>query len=103
MLVKQMEARFRERDLDRLETDSRFDGGYPQAVVTMFRKRMQTIRAAEDERAFYALKSLHFERLSGSRKEQHSMRLNNQWRLILELQGSGSEKIVSIVSIEDYH
>ena len=42
-----MEVRFGDKDLDRLETDPRFDGGYPQEVVKMFRKRMQAIRAAE--------------------------------------------------------
>ena len=64
---------------------------------------MQAIRAAEDERAFYALKSLHFERLKGSRSDQHSMRLNDQWRLVVEIEGAGTEKIVLVVSIEDYH
>lgn len=98
-----MEARFGDKGLDRLETDPKFDGGYPQAVVKMFRKRMQTIRAAEDERAFYALKSLHFERLKGDRSGQHSMRLNDQWRLVIELEGAGTDKVVFVVSIEDYH
>jgi proteic killer suppression protein len=45
---------------------------------------MQTIRAAPDERVFYQLKSLHFEELLGNRSHQHSMRLNDQWRLIIE-------------------
>ena len=30
-------------------------------------------------------------------------RLNKQWRLILEFDGSGSAKVVCIVAIEDYH
>ena len=77
-------------------------GGYPQAVVKMFRKRMQTIRAAEDERAFYALKSLRFERLKGDRSGQQSMRLNDQWRLVMEIEGAGTEKVVLVVSIEDH-
>lgn len=98
-----MELRFQTKDLDRLETDPKFDGGYPHTVVKMFRKRMQAIRAADDERAFYALKSLHFEQLKGSRAGQHSMRLNEQWRLIIEFEGSGSEKIIVLVGIEDYH
>ena len=98
-----MEARFGDKNLDRLETDPKFDGGYPQDIVKMFRKRMQTIRAAEDERAFYALKSLHFERLKGARSSQHSMRLNDQWRLVIEIEGAGTNKIVLVISIEDYH
>jgi proteic killer suppression protein len=45
---------------------------------------MQYIRAASDERDFYALKSLHYEKLHGKRSHQRSMRLNDQFRLILQ-------------------
>jgi toxin HigB-1 len=98
-----MEVQFRDAKLDRLETDPRYDGGFSQAVVTAFRKRMQMIRAAPDERVFYQLKSLHFEKLQGRRSHQHSMRLNDQWRLIIEFGGEAPHKMVVIVSIEDYH
>jgi len=98
-----MEVSFGDANLDRLEIDARFDGGYSQAIVKAFRKRMQQIRAADDERPFYASKSLHFEKLKGSRNHQHSMRLNDQWRLILEIRGDGKEKLIHVVGIEDYH
>lgn len=98
-----MEVRFKDASLDRLEIDSDYTGGYDQVIVRAFRLRMQTIRAAQDERAFYELKSLHFEKLKGDRSHQHSMRLNRQWRLILEFDGSGSAKVVCIIAIEDYH
>ncbi len=64
---------------------------------------MQAIRAAEDERVFYALKSLHFEKLKGDREHQHSVRLNDQGRLILEFERSEWGKIVCVIAIEDYH
>jgi toxin HigB-1 len=66
---------------------------------------MQQIRAALDERAFYALKSLHFEKLEGARSHQRSMRLNDQWRLIVELldDDDGNGKTVLVVEIADYH
>ena len=98
-----MEVQYRDASLDRLETDPDYTGGHDQGVVRAFRLRVQTIRAATDERAFYELKSLHFEKLKGNRSHQHSMRLNKQWRLILEFDGSGSAKVVCIVAIEDYH
>ena len=98
-----MEVEFEDPDLDRLEIDPTFDGGHSGAIVKAYRKRLQAIRAAPDERDFYALKGLHFERLQGARSHQHSMRLNLQWRLILELRGKGSEKIVHVMEIEDYH
>ena len=89
--------------MDRLETDESYDGGLSQALVKAFRKRMQFIRSANDERDFYAMKSLHFEKLKGKRAHQHSMRLNDQFRLILEFEESKTEKTVVVVAIEDYH
>lgn len=68
-----------------------------------FRKAMQAIRAAHDERDLYASRGLRFERLDGKRKHQHSLRINKQWRLIVELEGEASQKRIRIVGIEDYH
>jgi toxin HigB-1 len=98
-----MQVRFADARLDRLETDPTYDAGFSQAVVTAFRKRMQLIRAASDERVFYQMKSLHFEKLKRNRSHQNSMRLNVQWRLILEFEGATPNKIAAVVSIEDYH
>jgi proteic killer suppression protein len=98
-----MNAIFKNDNLDKLEIDATFDGGWESGIVKAFRKRMQQIRAAGDERDFYNLKSLHFEKLSGKRKHQYSMRLNDQWRLIVELEGSGESKKVVVICIEDYH
>jgi toxin HigB-1 len=64
---------------------------------------MQAIRAAHDERDFYAMKSLRFEKLEGDRSSQRSVRLNDQWRLILEFSGEAPAKTLLIVTIEDYH
>jgi proteic killer suppression protein len=98
-----MEVEFGDPDLDRLETDARFTAGFAAAIVRAFRRRMQQIRAAPDERDLYHLGGARFKQLQGSRSHQHSMRLNDQWRLILELRGKGLEKIVHVVGIEDYH
>ena len=98
-----MEVEFDDNDLDRLETDAKFTGGFPQEVVRAYRKRIQQIRAFRDERDFYAVKALHFERLKGGRTGQMSIRLNLQWRLILEVRGEHPCKIVGIVEIADYH
>lgn len=99
-----MEVEFANSDLDCLETDPNFDSGWSEAVVKAFRRRMQAIRAAVDERAFYAMKSLHFKKLQGDRAHQRSMRLNKQWRLILEIKtGERGQRIAVVVDIEDYH
>lgn len=49
-----------------------------------------------------AVKSLHYEKLKGNRKHQHSVRLTNQWRLIFEIQ-KVQNKYILIIDIEDYH
>lgn len=98
-----MEVDFEDESLRRLECEAAYDGGYGHEIAKAFRKRMQLIRAAPDERDFYALKSLHFEKLQGNRVGQCSMRLNEQWRLILRFERRANGKVVVIISIADYH
>ena len=98
-----MEVEFDDGNLDRLETDAQFTAGHSQEVVRAYRKRMQQIRAFRDERDFLSVRSLHFEKLKGSREGQHSIRLNLQWRLILEIRGDHPCKVIRIVEIVDYH
>lgn len=98
-----MEVAFSDESLDRLETDAAYSAGFGDAVVKAYRKRLQQIRAAPDERQFYALRSLNFEKLKGDREGQFSMRLNDQWRLIVELEGKAPSKVVRIIEVTDYH
>lgn len=94
-------VRYADPSLEALERED--SPKYSEAIIRAFRLRIATIRDAPDERDFYALRSLHFEKLQGNRSHQHSMRLNKQFRLILEFEGSGPDKTVLIVAIEDYH
>jgi proteic killer suppression protein len=94
-----MEVDFEDDGLDRLETDRDYDAGFERAVVKGYRKVMQVIRAAPDERDFYALKSLRFEKLEGTRSHERSMRINKQWRLIVELRGTSPNKRVLVKAI----
>jgi toxin HigB-1 len=98
-----MDVTFKDQSLDRLETDAGYNGGFGDAIVKAYRKAMQHIRAAADERTFYARRSFRFEKLKGPREGQYSMRLNDQWRLIIELRTQGEKKVVHVVEIADYH
>ncbi|MBL4698185.1 MAG: type II toxin-antitoxin system RelE/ParE family toxin [Phycisphaerales bacterium] len=98
-----MEIEFRDPDFDRLETDPDFNAGFGQAIVKAYRKRVQWIRAARDERDFYEFKSWHFEKLRGNRGHQRSIRLNDQWRLIIEIKECNPSNTLVVVGIEDYH
>ncbi len=97
-----MLVRFVDRKLERLEADPNYRAGFGPDVVKQYRRKMAVIRAAIDERVFYAMKSLHYEKLKGSRSHQRSMRLNDQFRLIVEIETIDRRTVV-VVSVEDYH
>jgi proteic killer suppression protein len=98
-----MEVDFADPDLGRLEFDPAFTAGHSAEVVRGYRKVIQQIRAAHDERDFYAQRGLRFEKLKGKREHQRSMRINSQWRLILEINDGANPHRIEIVAIEDYH
>jgi proteic killer suppression protein len=98
-----MDVRFRDDDYARLEVDPKSTCGFDATIVRAYRNRLNFIRQAMDERDLYALKSWRFEKLKGARSHQCSIRLNAQWRLILEIEGDAPKKSIVIVKIEDYH
>lgn len=98
-----MEIVFRNKDLDRLEIDSKFTSGFSHEIVKAYRKRIWAIRNATDERDFYVFKSWHYEKLEGDRSHQRSIMLNKQWRLIIEIINMKPSNVIEIIEIEDYH
>lgn len=97
-----MDFEIRDTELQRLaEGDG--DGNFPAGVGKMFRRRLQAIDSAPDERTFYQLRSLHFEKLKGDRSHARSMRLNDQYRLILEIEERPKGNRIIVTGIEDYH
>ncbi len=98
-----MEIIFRDKDLDRLEIDAKFTGGFSREIVKAYRKRIWAIRNATDERDFYGFNSWHYEKLGGDRSHQRSIMLNKQWRLIVEIIKTNPINTIEIMKIEDYH
>lgn len=98
-----MRVEFADDDLERLLYDAHFKPRWPHEVVKMYRRRMQYILQAPDERAFRVMKSFHYEELKGKRKGQHSIRLNAQFRIVFRFEGNKEDKKLVILSIEDYH
>ena len=97
-----MEVQFRTARLAELEKRVA-GGGLPPEVIRSYRKRLLAIRAAVDERDLYALKSNHLEKLQGNRTHQHSLRLNDQWRLVVEIRKGNPRNVIFVIEIEDYH
>ena len=98
-----MEVQFADSSLERLETDASFTGGRDRAIVRAFRMRMQAIRAAKDLRDLYVFRSWRLKKLGGNRSHQRSIRLNDQWRLIVEVMDDTTPNGMRIMAIEDYH
>ncbi len=97
-----MRFEFSNDRLAALYTEERDARRYPAGVVDAFFV-MDVIRAARSEQDLRALKSLRFEKLSGKRRHQHSLRLNDQYRLVVEIEEDAEGRYLLIVSLEDYH
>lgn len=95
-----MEIWFADKKLVKLYKTGK--GSYSEIIIKAFFKKIQQIRSAKNENDLRALKSNHFEKLQGI-KDQYSMRLNDQFRLIIELLDDGSCKIVIIKEISNHY
>jgi len=71
-------------------------------VVKAYRRKIQIILAATDERDLRAMRSLRLEQLSGDREGTSSIRLNDQFRLILTFKTDG-ERVAVVLELVDYH
>lgn len=98
-----MEFRHTNKILKRIDEEADFDGGFSPAVVKAYRLRMQAIRAAANENDLRELKSYRFETLKGDRKGQYSIRLNDQFRLIFEIEKTEGGNELAVREITDYH
>ncbi|UTX35911.1 type II toxin-antitoxin system RelE/ParE family toxin (plasmid) [Micrococcus luteus] len=76
--------------------------GWDPVVVKAYRKKVQVIVAAVDERDLYGMRGLRMERLKGDRQGQSSMRLNDQFRLILTFKTEG-DRVAVLLEVVDYH
>lgn len=99
-----MRFQFEDDDLRRLYTDSGFRlRAYNADITRQFRKKVGFLKAAADERDLYNYRALRFEKLLGGRTGQHSIRLNDQWRLIVRLDDDENGRYIAIIEIVDYH
>lgn len=99
-----MEVEFEDENLRKLYTEPDFRVSHMGPdLVKCFRRKMAVVTAASDERDLIAMRSLRFEKLSGDRTGQCSIRLNDQWRLILRFRTEGKRRVAEIVEVIDYH
>ena len=80
-----MKVRYGNDDLSLVETNQAHRLRLPVDVVQLARRRIRFLRQARDERDLYAMTSLHYEKLSGDREGQRSIKVNKGWRIILDI------------------
>jgi len=102
---KDLRFKFKSKKLQALYTEEKGAQRYPSEVVEAFFDVMAVIDAARNENDLYAFKSLHFEKLKGKRGkfDQRSVRLNNQYRLILTIEKDRAGNFILVINIMDYH
>jgi proteic killer suppression protein len=95
---------FKDEDLRRLYTDATFHHPrFGSDLTRQFRKQVSALYQAKDMRDLYALRSLRFEKLRGPRDGQHSIRLNDQWRLVVEVVEAEPRPSLLVLEVVDYH
>jgi toxin HigB-1 len=93
---------FADPDLELIETDQAGATRLPVAVIKSARRKLTVLRAAPDDRSLRTWKSLHYEKLRGDREGQRAIRLNDQYRMVFNMDET-VPPTVTIVAIEDYH
>jgi proteic killer suppression protein len=84
------------------ETRSLYEGGSSRRFEAIRRqavKRLDRIAAAQSLADLAALPGNRLEALAGNRKGQHSIRINDQWRICFVWRADGAYE----VEIVDYH
>jgi toxin HigB-1 len=98
-----MEIEYRDKRLALIPTERAAESKLPVAVIKSLREKLIVISAAPDERTLRNWKSLHYEQLKGDRRGQKSIRLNQQFRLLLEVDDSRNPPKAILLGVEDYH
>lgn len=90
-------------ELASIETDSPPLDKYSVPIIKSAKKKITFLKSAKDERDIRNWKSLHYEKLSGDREGQRSIRLNDTWRLVFTIRNDLDPPEITILHICNYH
>lgn len=76
-----------------------FSKKLPNEIQPAARRKLEILNASENLQDLRVPPSNNLEKLVGNRKGQHSIRINNQWRICFVWQGNDAFE----VEIVDYH
>lgn len=95
-----MRIEYGDDDLRRLATDPGFKPRrWSRDVIVAFRKKIQVLDAAKDEQDLLAMRSLRLEKLAGKRAGTCSIRLNDQFRLILTFHTDDEGRVAVVLEL----
>jgi proteic killer suppression protein len=98
-----VEIGFKDAKLQRTFVEGKDYARLGSNVFRSFLQKVQILADAESETDLYAIKSLHFEKLSGDRQGQRSIRLNRQFRLVFTVHKTDDGSLAWIIEVVDYH
>lgn len=99
-----MKIEYGDEELRRLAEEADFrPKQWGRDLVVAYRKKIQVLDSATDERDLRAMRSLNLEKLKGDRAGQYSVRLNDQFRLILTFHTEDDGRVVAVLELVDYH
>jgi len=70
-------------------------------VELIFVRRIVQIEQARNTNDLRALKSLHFEKLSGKLVGKYSIRVNQSFRIIFRIEKEGDDNHIEIICVEE--
>ncbi|MDN6706345.1 type II toxin-antitoxin system RelE/ParE family toxin [Corynebacterium glyciniphilum] len=72
-------------------------------LLKAYRKKVGFLAQANDDRDLYNYKALHLEKLSGDRRGTSSVRLNSQFRLILNFRTDPTGRTVIVLDVTNHY
>ena len=89
---------FRDKETEKI-FNRRFSGKLPPNIQHLARRKLVVLDAATELNALRVPPGNRLETLKGDRKGQHSIRINNQWRVCFKWKSGDAYN----VEITDYH
>lgn len=100
-----MEVRHVDPDLEDAERNPDYRGGLDHVRVRGLRKVLNIVRSVPNETELRKYAGLRFKKLERDRSHQHSLRINDQWRVIVEIEKrrGSNNNVCAVISVTDYH
>lgn len=89
---------FKDKETEKIFNQER-SGKLPGEIQYRALKKLILLNSAENERDLTVPVSNRFEHLKGKRKDEYSIRINDQWRICFKYKNGNAYD----VGIEDYH